>query len=182
MISEDYRPAMEGDNAARQRERSRMARMVRVYDMRDEDREGGTHHCFKAEVHAAHDYDDEVWSKPQWANPRSIWKRHCVGVKDETPYPRILQPSEKGVWLTKQDEYGVDNGFPIVRRMILSEDQRPSGEVVHLGVEIWTKPVREYPPMHIGEKSVGLLLSKDEAVAMRDFLTSLLERLEAEDV
>ena len=86
---------------------------------------------------------------------------------DGTPYPRVLQPSWPeagfGIHLTKQDEKAATGDFPLVRRLIAHGE---GDRGYHVGLELWRKPPREYPPMHIGDTTVGIRLDAEEAAAL----------------
>lgn len=85
--------------------------------------------------------------------------------KDESPYPRIFQPTGNarpgGVYLVKQDQYAVDD-FASIRKM--TAHQENGG--YYVGLEYYNEPPREYPPSHMGSKAVGVRLDMDEAAAL----------------
>ena len=93
--------------------------------------------------------------------------------EDKTPYARVFMPTGNaypgGVFLAKQDATGTDGKMPLIRRMI-AHGEGPRG--YYLGMELWRKPPREFPPGHIGDSSVGMVLDLDEAAAL---LASLAE-------
>lgn len=171
----DYRAAMEGDNAARQRERSRMFRETVTYDNRQQDMDRSAH-CYKIDVHDAHDHERIVWEDPQWVNPRTIWRHRCVGVHDETPYPPVLVANDGGVSIAKQDKIGIAEGFPLARRLMVSSAKGLSGGgLVNLVCELWRKPPREWPPTHIADNGAAINLSREETIALRDYLTTVID-------
>lgn len=168
-----HRAALAGNKMAREAEKSRIADETESIDVREKDHESD-HNCYSAAVHDSHDYDDVVWAEPRWVNPRTLWRRWCSGVQDESPYEKIVESGDRGVWVWEQDDVAPPGEFAICRRLILSGGPEPG--TVHVDVEIWKSPPREWPPVHAGSNGAGLRLGPEEARAMRDWLTGWLER------
>lgn len=78
-----------------------------------------------------------------------------------------------GVHLTKQDGGGEPGKFRLVRRLIASGEDRRG---YHLGLELWRTPPREYPPQHVGDAAVGIILDQEEAAALWASLGEWLAR------
>lgn len=88
---------------------------------------------------------------------------------DESPYPRIFEPTGRaypgGVYLVKQDSKGPPDVMRMIRKMIAHADGSDS---YYLGLELFRRPPREYPPMQAGDqaRAIGVQLSRDEAAAL----------------
>lgn len=169
-----HRAALAGDQMAREMEEHRLLAETEVTDRREADRaDGRTGGCYRVEVHEEHDYEDVVWSEPRWVNPRSVWLRWCGGVRDESPYETITESQDRGVWVWKQDEAAPPGEFKICRRLIVSRSY-DKGEV-NFDTEIWKKPPREWPPVHIGDNGAGVNLDVEQVRAVRDWMTLWLQ-------
>lgn len=170
MTEIDHRAALAGDQTARVREEHRLRAETRVIDATDRDST-----CFKAVVHDAHDYEEEVWSEPRWVNPRTIWKYHCPGVRDESPYPTVVRSSTQyGIRVWKQDPVAPEGEFAMCRSLGVGPSIHDPGGL-HVDTEVWKSVPREWPPTHVGQSGAGLSLSREETVLLRDYLNELLE-------
>ena len=95
------------------------------------------------------------------------------------PYPSLIQQSElvRPGWvkLIKQDDAAPPGEFPRIRQVLGGPWPLTETEMgYNLAITLWTKPPREYPPMHVGATSAGQTLSRPEVEALRDALTEWL--------
>lgn len=176
---EMHQRALAGDGWARTLEEARIRQATETIDTRTRDRITG-HKCVSADLHEPHDHDEEVWSEPRWVNPRTIWKRHCAGVRDESPYPRVFHRDDQyGVQVFKQDRMAPAGSFRLCRKLHVSRPvSTADGSVLNVGVELWNKPPREWPPRHVGSKGAGVNIDLEEAKALRGFLDLVISEHE----
>jgi hypothetical protein len=91
---------------------------------------------------------------------------------DPSAYPETRTFNEEyGITILDQDNVAHDE-FPFIRKMRVS---RTLSGYCALWIDLFKKPPREYPPMHAGDATAGMNLTREQTVMLRDYLNFILE-------
>ena len=71
----------------------------------------------------------------------------------------------------RQDDVAAPDEFPTIRMLLGSRFFDGKTTHFNLGIDLYRREPREYPPGHCGDASVGLNLDVVEATALRDALS-----------